>query len=185
HPRRRVALNIGGFPTGNPMTQSTTTRAAPSPDSRLAGLPADALPRMRAAAQALQRGDAETALEQAGAALAASPGHPEALRLSGIAHAMRGRHEQAREALRQSLSERPGDALVLIDLGNAQQRCGDRDAAHASWRSAAALAPGHPMPPYNLGRSLQLEGRTDEAIELLSQATKLAPAFVPARILLA
>ena len=167
------------------MTQSTTTPGANPPDPRLAGLPADALPRMHAATRALQRGDAETALQQAGAALAASPGHPEALRLAGIAHAMRGRHEQAREALRDSLAARPGDALVLIDLGNAQQRCGERDDAHASWRSAAALAPGHPMPPYNLGRSLQLEGRTGEAIELLSQATALAPDFVPARILLA
>ncbi|HZW19194.1 MAG TPA: sulfotransferase [Luteimonas sp.] len=167
------------------MTQQTTTPGAPAADPRLAGLPASAVAHVQAALQALQRGDADTALQQAGRVLAGTPDHPEALRLAGIAHAVGGRHELARDALQRSLERRPGDALVLIDLGNAQQRCGDREGARASWRSAAALAPAHPMPPYNLGRSLQLEGRTDAAIELLSQAAGLAPDFIPARILLA
>src|SRR5690606_1280775 len=181
----RVALTIEGFPAGSPMTQQTTTPSAPTRAPRLVGLPESTLPRILAAMQALQRGDGETALQQAGDVLAAAPEHPEALRLAGIAHALGGRHEQARDTLQRSLDRRPDDALVLIDLGNAQQRCGDREGARASWRRAAGLAPGHPMPSYNLGRSLQLEGRTDDAIELLLLATGLAPDFIPARILLA
>src|SRR3546814_15123807 len=93
------------------------------------------------------------------------PGHPEALRLAGIAHAAGGHHDLARDALQRSHDRRPDDALVLIDLGNAHQRCGDHDAARNSWHKDAQLAPGHTMPPHNLGRRLQLEGRTDEAID--------------------
>lgn len=156
----------------------------PAADPRLAGLPPPAVQHMQAAMQAVRRGDAGEVLRLVDAVLAIAPGHPEALRLAGIAHGAGGRHDRARDALQRSLEQRPGDVLVLIDLGNAQQRCGERDAAHASWRQAATLAPGHPMPKYNLGRSQQLEGRTDEAIELLSQATTLAPDFIPARILL-
>lgn len=139
---------------------------------------------MQAALQAIRRGDAGEVLRLAGEALELVPGHPEALRLAGIAHATTGRHDLARDALQRSHDARPDDALVLIDLGNAQQRCGDQDAARGSWRKAAQLAPGHPMPPYNLGRGLQLEGRTDEAIDLLARAAELAPDFAPARILL-
>src|SRR5690606_9225513 len=153
-------------------------------DHRLAGLSPVAVQHMQAAMQALRRGDPGQALRLAETVLAIAPGHPEALRLAGIAHAASGRHDRAREALERSIGQRPDDALVLIDLGNAQQRCGDPDAARASWRRAAALDPTHPMPPYNLGRDLQLEGRTDEAIALLSRAAGLAPDFIPARILL-
>src|SRR5690606_20370112 len=152
--------------------------------SRLAGLPPAGIRAMQDAAQAIRRGDAGEVLRLTDQALGLAPGHPEALRLAGIAHAAAGHHELARDALQRSHDGRPDDALVLIDLGNAQQRCGEREAAHASWRRAARLAPTHPMPPWNLGRSLQLEGRTDEAIELLAQAVVLAPDFVPARILL-
>ncbi|HVI57257.1 MAG TPA: sulfotransferase [Luteimonas sp.] len=158
---------------------------AASNDSRLAGLAPDAIQRMQGAAQAIQRGDADAALRLAGEVLDAAPGHPEALRLAGIAHAGAGRHAAAREALQRSIERRPGDALVLIDLGNAQRNCGDADAARASWRVATGLAPEHPLPWYNIGRSLQLEGRTAEAIDALARAAGLAPAFMPARILLA
>ncbi len=166
------------------MTQPRPNPGSHTADHRLAGLPPAAVQHMQAAMQAVHRGDAGEVLRLVDAVLAIAPGHPEALRLAGIAHGANGRHEQARDALQRSHEQRPDDALVLIDLGNAQQRCGEREAAHASWRRAAALAPGHPMPKYNLGRSLQLEGRTDEAIGLLSQAAERAPDFIPARILL-
>lgn len=167
------------------MPQPTTSPAASTIDPRLAGLPAAAIQHMQAAMHAIRQGDADSVLRLAGEVLAMAPGHPEALRLIGIAHNAGGRHALARDALQRSLDRRPGDALVLIDLGNAQQRCGDPDAARASWRQAGELAPRHPMPWYNLGRGLQLDGRTGEAIAMLSRAVELAPDFMPARILLA
>src|SRR3546814_286210 len=166
------------------MPQPPPSPAKYPDQSRLAGLPPAGMQAMQAALQAIRRGDAGEVLRLTGEVLGLVPGHPEALRLAGIAHAAGGHHDLARDALQRSHDRRPDDALVLIDLGNAQQRCGDHDAARNSWNKAAQLAPGHPMPPYNLGRSLQLEGRTDEAIGMLSRAAELAPDFAPARILL-
>lgn len=154
-------------------------------DPRMAGLSADAVARLHAAARAIRDGDAAGAERLLGDVLAASPGHPEALRLSGILHDRRGHHERARELLSRALAQRPDDALVLSDLGSAQQGCGDAEAAFASWRRATEIAPGEPMPWFNLGRHLQLEGRTAEAADALERATALAADFLPARLLLA
>src|SRR3546814_10155762 len=166
---------------GAAMPQPPPNPATHPDQSRLAGLPPAGMQAMQAALQAIRRGDAGEVLRLTGEVLGLVPGHPEALRLAGIAHAAGGHHDLARDALQRSHDRRPDDALVLIDLGNAQQRCGDHDAARNSWNKDAQLAPGHPMPPYNLGRSLPLEGRTNEAIGMLWRAAEMAQDFALAR----
>lgn len=161
------------------MTDSATA------DPRMAGLSADAVARMHAAARAIRDGDATGAERLLGEVLALSPEHPEALRLTGILHNRCGRHDQACEVLSRALAQQPDDPLVLSDLGSAQQGCGESEAAFASWRRATEVAPAEPMPWFNLGRNLQLEGRTIEAVAALEHATTLATDFLPARILLA
>jgi tetratricopeptide (TPR) repeat protein len=150
----------------------------------MAGLPADAIPRMHAAARAIRDGAVATAESLLIEVLAQVPEHPEALRLYGILYNRCRRHDDAQAVLQRALAQRPGDAQILNDLGSAQYGCGEREAAYASWRSACALAPREPMPWYNLGRNLQLEGATEAAAEALLRACTLAPEFLPARILL-
>ncbi len=150
----------------------------------MAGLPADAIPRMHAAARAIRDGAVPVAERLLNEVLTQVPEHPEALRLYGILYNRLGRHVDARDVLQRALTQRPDDAQILNDLGSAQYGGGERETAFASWRSACALAPQEPMPWYNLGRNLQLEGATESAAEALERASVLAPDFLPARILL-
>ncbi len=150
----------------------------------MAGLPAEAVPRMHAAARAIRDGAAAQAEQLLNGVLARTPDHPEALRLYGILHNRRDRHADARIVLEKALAQRPHDAQILNDLGSALRGVGERDAAFAAWRRATALAPQEPMPWYNLGRNLQLDGATADAIDALQRAVALAPQFLPAQILL-
>ncbi|MCL1634414.1 sulfotransferase [Luteimonas sp. SX5] len=150
----------------------------------MAGLPADAIPRMHAAARAIRDGAVAAAESLLDGILAQAPEHPEALRLYGILYNRCGRHVDAQAALQRALVQRPDDAQILNDLGSALYGSGEREPAFASWRRACALAPQEPMPWYNLGRNLQLEGASEAAAEALGRATALAPDFLPARILL-
>lgn len=150
----------------------------------MAGLPADAVPRMHAAARAIRDGAVPQAQRLLDDVLAAAPDHPEALRLYGILYGRLGRHAEARAVLEKALAQRPDDAQIHNDLGSALRGAGDRDAAFAAWRRATELAPQEPMPWYNLGRNLQLEGDTAGSIEALQRAVALAQEFLPAQILL-
>lgn len=150
----------------------------------MAGLPADAIPRMHAAARAIRDGAVPMAEKLLADVLRATPEHPEALRLQGILYNRWARHADALSVLQRALAQRPDDAQILNDLGSAQRACGERDAAFASWRRACELAPQEPMPWYNLGRNLQLEGSTASAVEALERACALAQGFLPALILL-
>ena len=153
-------------------------------DPRMDGLDAQQVAQLHAAARAIRDGagaPAETLLQ---GVIAASGGHPEALRLLGILRNRERRPLEARELFLRALAVRPEDAVLLSDLGSAQMNAGDAEAAFASWRRACALAPGEPAPWYNLGRNLQLQGRGEEAVPALRQALALAPGIVPAAVLL-
>ena len=157
---------------------------APSPEPRMAGLPADAIARMHGAARAIRDGalaDAERLLANV---LAQFPEHPEALRLLALLHGRSRNPQRATQLLQRALASLPGDALLLNDLGNMQMACGDADAAFAQWRAACTAAPDQPMPWFNLGRNLQLQGDSDAAVEALERACGLAPDLLPATILL-
>src|SRR4249919_1750795 len=137
-----------------------TSHASPSPtaDPRMAGLPAEAIPRMHAAARAIRDGVGATAHKLLTEVLAMAPEHPEALRLLGILFCGTRRYAEAQAVLQRALARRPDDALILTDLGSAQNGCGEFGDAFDSWRRAAELEPRNPMPWFNLGRNLQLRG---------------------------
>jgi Flp pilus assembly protein TadD len=154
------------------------------PDARMAGLPAEAVAQLHAAARGIRDGHPSEASALIEAVLARSPGHAEALRLSGLLHGRCGRRAEARAVLQQAVALHPSDALLRSDLGNALAACGEADAAFASWRQACALAPMQPMPWFNLGRNLQLRGDSEAAVDALQRAAALAPDLLPATLLL-
>jgi len=150
----------------------------------MAGLPAEAVPRMHAAARAIRDGAGATAHKLLTEVLTMTPDHPEALRLLGILFSSTRRYAEAQTALQRALAQRPDDALILTDLGSAQNGSGEFDDACKSWRRAVELEPNNPMPWFNLGRNLQLHGSSEEAVTALQQASALAPQMLPAQILL-
>jgi tetratricopeptide (TPR) repeat protein len=153
-------------------------------DPRMDGIDATRVSSLHAAARAIRDGataQAEALLQEA---IAATDGHPEALRLLGILRNRQRRPLEARDLFLRALVRRPDDALLLSDLGSAQMQAGDADAAFASWEQACALAPHEPAPWYNLGRNLQLQGRGVDAVPALRKALALAPGIVPAAVLL-
>jgi Flp pilus assembly protein TadD len=150
----------------------------------MAGLSADAISRMHAAARAIRDGASATAHKLLTEVLASAPEHHEALRLLGILFNGTRRYAAARTVLQRALAQRPDDALILTDLGSAQNGCGEFDAARRSWRHATELDPTNPMPWFNLGRNLQLRGSSEEAVAALQQACAVAPQMLPAQILL-
>lgn len=148
------------------------------------GLDAAQVAQLHAAARAIRDGAAAQAEAWLQDVIAASGGHPEALRLLGILRNRARRPLEACALFLRALALRPDDAVLLSDLGSARMNAGDAGAAFASWRRACALAPGEPAPWYNLGRNLQLQGRGEEAVPALRQALALAPGIVPAAVLL-
>ncbi len=155
-----------------------------SADPRMQGLDDAQVSRLHAAARAMRDGAPARAEALLHDAIAATHGHPEALRLLGLLRNRAGRPVEARELFLRALAQRPDDAVLVSDLGSAQMNAGDAEAAFASWRRACALAPREPAPWYNLGRNLQLQGRGEDAVPALRQALALAPAIVPAAVLL-
>lgn len=153
-------------------------------DPRMDGLDAEQVARLHAAARAIRDGAPAQAEALLQGVVAATDGHPEALRLLGILRNRARRPLEARALFERALAQRPDDAVLLSDLGSAQMNAGDADAAFASWRRACALAPGEPAPWYNLGRNLQLQGRGEEAVPALRRTLALAPGIVPAAVLL-
>jgi tetratricopeptide (TPR) repeat protein len=150
----------------------------------MAGLPAQAVTRMHAAARAIRDGATAQAQSLLVQVLTDAPGHPEALRLLAILYTRLRRHAEAIDALQRALARWPDDALLHSDLGNARMACGEATSAFESWRRACALAPEQPMPWFNLGRNLQLHGSSEAAIQALQQASTLAPDLLPARLML-
>jgi Flp pilus assembly protein TadD len=153
-------------------------------DPRMAGLAADAVERLHAAARAIRDGNLAEATRLLQEVLSAAPEHPEALRLLGIAHTRDRRPDIACGLFARALAQRPGDGVLLSDMASARMACGDREGALADWRRACELAPGEPMPWFNLGRNLQLLGMGAEAVDPLQRACALAPGLLPASILL-
>lgn len=150
----------------------------------MAGLPADAVARLQAAARAIRDGALADAQKLVDGVLAIAPAHAEALRVAAILHGRRGDPARACATLEQAIALHADDALLHNDLGNLRMARGDRDGAFASWRQACAIAPAQAMPWFNLGRNLQLAGESEEAADALATAHRLAPDFLPAIILL-
>ena len=155
---------------------------APSPEPRMAGLPADAIARMHGAARAIRDGACPTPSRLLANVLAQFPEHPEALRLLAL---LRGR--AATRSGRYSCCSARSHRFP-------ETRCCSTTWATCRWPVAMPMphsrvarrlhrAPEQPMPWFNLGRNLQLQGDSEAAVEALERACMLAPDLLPATIL--
>lgn len=151
---------------------------------RMAGLAADEIERLHAAARAIRDRAPAQAERLIYDVLSRHRGHAEAQRLLAILQLHTQRIPQAIANLQLAIAQHPDDALLHADLGNAHNACGERDAAIAAWRRATTLDPQQPAPWFNLGRAFQGQGDSLAAVDALQHARALAPEILPAAILL-
>lgn len=152
---------------------------------RLAGLDAQTVQQVVAAARALALGRAGEAAVQLGPALASHPEHPEVLRLHAGVLNLQGQSAAARTVMQRAVALRPLDALYHNTLGTVLGAVGDLDGAIRALRRACELGPGLADAWYNLGLMLIRCVRNAEATEVLRRAVDLDPDNTDARALLA
>jgi len=102
------------------------------------------------------------------AALARTPGHPDALAGLGIAALDGGQPELGRRLLTMALEAKPGDPLILNSLANAAKALGDLDAATAFYRRAVALLPDRAELVVNLAAMPAMSARWSTRALLLA-----------------
>lgn len=152
---------------------------------RFQGLGPNAVQQVMMAGQALDAGRVEEAEKQLAHVIAAYPDHPEVLRMKAGMLGLRGRHGEAIRLMRHALAQRPLDAAYHNTLGSLLGNAGDYEAAVEALRHTCKLQADLPLAWYNLGVMLIKCVRNEEAIEALQQAVNLAPAYGPARAMLA
>ncbi|MGH8041362.1 MAG: sulfotransferase [Rudaea sp.] len=150
---------------------------------RYAGLPPDLAQHTRDITQMLesrQLDDAESALATA---LARMPGHPELLRLLGVAQYLRKHAEKAINTLLKARAACPDDALIHDTLGSCYETVSDYARARAALSRACSLDPDNAQFYYNYANRLNMDGDSANAAEALARALKLAPRHIQARAL--
>lgn len=108
-------------------------------------------------------------------ALAAEPGHPDALYLLGMLLSETGRLPAACATLREAAAAAPARAPPHAGLGAALLRAGDLPGAVRSCARALELEPAQPEVLSNLGHALTRLGLLSDALEVLRRARELAP----------
>ncbi|MEO5336021.1 MAG: tetratricopeptide repeat protein [Magnetospirillum sp. WYHS-4] len=107
--------------------------------------------------------------------LGASPRHPDAQHLLGVALLQQGRTEEALQHLRTAVLLDGGNALYHANLAEGLRRAGKPGEAEASARRALALD-GRNVGALNcLGAACQAQGKLDEAAGHYRKALKLDP----------
>lgn len=176
-----LALAVGACTTTT-TTTSTPGNAAEPRLTRNAGEGADpervARTRLELAAAYLTRGQAQTALTEARAALAAKPDLPEAHKLLGLIHASLGDVRQAEAAFQRALQLVPGDGDTMHNYG--WFLCQQRRFAEAEQQFQAALAqPGYrdvARTTMVIGLCQARDNRWQDAERSLAKAFELDPA---------
>lgn len=125
---------------------------------------------------ALQRGDADAALDPIERAIRLERDNPQYLNLLGVACAELGRFDPALAALRKAVRARPAYAEAHFNIGKVLDKQGDLRAAHDAFRRAAALDPRYPAARYMHGRALFRLRDYDAAIGVLEAAVADDPA---------
>ena len=85
-------------------------------------------------------------------ALAAQPGHPDALNLMGVVLLGRGDHERAVDFMRRAVRASPESHSLRENLGEALRRAGDVAGARAEAEKLLLAAPDRPAAWALLGR---------------------------------
>jgi protein O-GlcNAc transferase len=127
-----------------------------------------------------QAGDLANAAGICAKILQASPGHPQALHLLGMAAFQQGHAGEAVELLRRAVRSDPHFAVASNDLGNLLTQQGLLAEAAASYRRAIAEAPEFAGAHNNLGNLLQMAGSLDEAVVCYRTAVGLQPSYAEA-----
>ncbi len=136
---------------------------------------------IRAAHDALDRGDPAEAGKLCDRAIRLDPSDPSAHRLSAEISAHEGRFHDAETTALKAVELDPADAESHFLLGWARQLSGKLEEAAAAYKHAIDLNPSHTAASYNLGLVLEELGRVGEAIEALERAVSLTPSDPRAR----
>jgi tetratricopeptide (TPR) repeat protein len=161
---------------------STATFAAHPQDSRLAGLPEQALDKVQQAQLMLQSGRALDASVLLDEALRMAPTHPELLRVRALAFLYGGQPGRAIELLQQALSTWPRDGLIMTQLGAARAQGGDMAGAEAAFRYATEFDPYLVDAWYNLALALELRMDTHGARAAFLHVLEIDPRHEHARV---
>jgi tetratricopeptide (TPR) repeat protein len=140
-----------------------------------APLPPQAVALNRAGAEALARGDLETADARFSLALEYSPRFVEALVNQGLLELQRGNFERARELLMRARRLNADVAQPHHALGILAERQARPDEASRHYYEALAVDPGFAASRANLARLLFDAGMLDEALIQFKRLSEVAP----------
>jgi tetratricopeptide (TPR) repeat protein len=149
--------------------------------SGAAPLPAQAVALNRAGAEALARGDLETADARLNLALEYSPRFVEALVNQGLVELQRGNFERARELVTRARRLNPDVAQPHHALGVLAERQARPDDASRHYYDALAVDPGFAPSRANLARLLFDAGMLNEAWVQFKRLAEAAPDSVEAQ----
>ncbi|KAA0679952.1 tetratricopeptide repeat protein [Roseomonas genomospecies 6] len=141
----------------------------------------DPLAPLRQAAALHQAGRLAEAEPLYTAALAALPGHPDALHLYGVLCAQTGRSARAVELIGAAIARKADSGAYHANLARALRAEGRLAEAAASLRRAIALQPGADS-YFSLGNVLKQMGHTAEALARFRIALTLHPQSIEARM---
>jgi tetratricopeptide (TPR) repeat protein len=138
-------------------------------------LPAKALELNNLGAQALERGDLETASARLSVALEYNPEFVEALTNLGLVEMQRGNFERAEQLFERTLRLNADIAQAHHALGVLAERTDRHPLAQERYRSALRIDPGFAPARANLGRLLLRAGRANEALLEFRRLLEVAP----------
>ena len=107
--------------------------------------------------------------------LAANPGHPRLLHLSGVLALRAGDLRAARDWITRAIVVDPACHLYRFNLGNVLAASGETATAAAAFGEAVVLKPDHGPSLFNLGKVQLALARFDDAIASLARLRSLWP----------
>lgn len=125
---------------------------------------------------AVERGEAEIAVDLIQRALDLQRKNSDYLNLLGVAYGELGRYDDALAALRRSLRERPASAEAHYNVGKVLEKRGDLRGARDSFLRAATIDPSYPGARYMHTRALLRLGELHSAEKVLKVALADDPA---------
>lgn len=129
---------------------------------------------------AMQRGDAESAVEHYRRAVSAAPRRPEPYSNLGSALIAKGRVKEAISALKSAIKINPNYGIAYVNLGDALIKVSRLAEAAVALERGVTLLPTDAKAYTNLGAALTRLKRLDEAVKALDTAIHLSPKLAQA-----